>query len=219
VAREQSEYARGVVRRDGPSFAAELDRLLALYDPDVTAVMLNLLGSHDTPRLRTVLGGDSRAVRLAMLLVMTLPGAPCIYYGDDLGMGGHHDPDNRRAYPVGPPDAEGAGLHGFVREAVWLRRRHRALRDGTFEVVGAAGEALAYLRRADGESFLVAVNAGDRPTELPIRAAVAGADLRHVLATEAGPSAAFEMPDERDWLVVRVPARAGVVARVEVAGI
>ena len=60
--------------RDGASFGRELERLQALYDPAVTAVMLNLLGSHDAPRARTVCGGDLASVRIATLLQMTLPG-------------------------------------------------------------------------------------------------------------------------------------------------
>ena len=66
------------------------------------AAQLNLLGSHDTPRARTLCGGDMDAVRLAMLLQMTLPGAPCVYYGDEIGMEGLMDPDCRRAFPSDP---------------------------------------------------------------------------------------------------------------------
>lgn len=78
VIHEHHEYGRSVVPRDAASLAMEIDRLATLVDPDVTAVQLNLLGSHDAPRLRTVMGGDTAAVRLAMLLQFTLPGAPCI---------------------------------------------------------------------------------------------------------------------------------------------
>ena len=60
-------------RLDGPAFAARLGELLTAYDPDVVAVQLNLLGSHDTPRLRSILGGDRDGVRLATLLQRRCP--------------------------------------------------------------------------------------------------------------------------------------------------
>ena len=74
---------------------------MASYDPDVVAVQLNLIGSHDAPRALTVLGGDVAALRMATLLQCTLPGAPSIYYGDEIGLTGGNDPANRGVVPVG----------------------------------------------------------------------------------------------------------------------
>jgi neopullulanase len=158
VVAQHAEYRKYVVPRDGASFATELERLLGLYDPDVTAVMLNLVGSHDAPRPRTVCGGDPAAVRIATLLQMTLPGAPCVYYGDEIGMEGGHDPDNRRAFPWDRALWD-HGLRAYVRTVIGLRRRHAALRDGELRVVGAAGGVFAMARRAAGERFIVVTNA------------------------------------------------------------
>src|SRR6266705_3531697 len=85
--RTHHEYAR-VTRLDGPAFAARLGELLSDYDPATTAVQLNLLGSHDTPRVLSLLGGDVEAMELAVLLQGTLPGAPCVFYGDEVGITG-----------------------------------------------------------------------------------------------------------------------------------
>jgi neopullulanase len=167
VAAQHDEYRKHVVLRDGASFAAELERLLGLYDPDVTAVMLNLLGSHDAPRMRTVSGGDLASVRIATLLQMTLPGAPCVYYGDEIGMEGEQDPDNRRAFPW-DRGAWDERLRGFVRAVIGLRRRHAALRDGELRVLGTSGGAFAMARRASGERFLVVTNAGAAPATLAL---------------------------------------------------
>ncbi|HXR26816.1 MAG TPA: glycoside hydrolase family 13 protein, partial [Candidatus Baltobacteraceae bacterium] len=73
VARSHNEYAAHVRPLDGAAFAAELERLLGMYDPAVTAVQFNLLGSHDTPRFVTVCGGDRESLRLGTLIQMTLP--------------------------------------------------------------------------------------------------------------------------------------------------
>ena len=72
-------YRRMVHRLDGPAFAGRVEHLMANYDPAIVSVQLNLVGSHDTPRALTILGGDRLAFRLTTLLQATLPGAPCIY--------------------------------------------------------------------------------------------------------------------------------------------
>lgn len=161
-------YRRMVHRLDGPAFASRVEHLMANYDPAIVAVQLNLVGSHDTPRALTVLGGDRLAFRLTTLLQATLPGAPCIYYGDEIGMEGDHDPDCRRAYPA----ARGAGdrwLRTFVKAVLAARHEHVALRRGTVRTLAAAGGAVAFLREAEGRTALVALNAGAEAARLPIR--------------------------------------------------
>jgi glycosidase len=132
---------------------------MRLYDPAVVAVQLNLLGSHDAPRALTVLGGDVAALRQAFTLLMTLPGAPCLYYGDEIGLGGRLDPDCRCSYPS-EPGAGDQALRGHVAALAAARHEHVALRRGEVRVVGAAGEAVVLERTADGQRALVAVNAG-----------------------------------------------------------
>jgi cyclomaltodextrinase len=90
---------RDVPMLDARQFVDEIDRILSLYPGEVNEVQLNLLGSHDTPRFRTLARGDTSAYRLATLFQMTYPGAPCIYYGDEIGMEGRHDPACRGAFP------------------------------------------------------------------------------------------------------------------------
>src|SRR4029077_3507238 len=109
-------------------------------------------------RALTVLGGDRAALRLATLLQATLPGAPCIYYGDEIGIDGDHDPDNRRAYPA-DPTAGDRELRAFVKAILAARREHVALRRGEVRVLSAADGALAFLREADGRTAVVAINA------------------------------------------------------------
>ena len=165
----QANYRRGLVALDGPAFGTQLERLMTLYEPDVTAVQFNLLGSHDTPRARTVLGGDPARLRLASLLLLTLPGAPSIYYGDELAMEGAADPDCRRGYPqaTAAVDAAAADTRDLVRATIALRRQHVQLRSGTVRVV-SGGRAVAILREADGRRAIVAVNAGDETAVLDL---------------------------------------------------
>ena len=79
---------------------------MTIYDPAIVAAQLNLLGSHDTPRILTMCGGDLDAVRLATLVQMTVIGAPCIYYGDEIGLAGRAGARLPRCLPDGP-DAAG----------------------------------------------------------------------------------------------------------------
>src|SRR5437899_1202878 len=116
----QRDYRESLQALDGPAFGARLEWLAGRGEPEVTEAQYNLIGSHDTPRARTVLAGDVAALRLAMLVQLTLPGAPSIYYGDELGMEGGADPDCRRGYPVAPDD-EGLALRSFVRAAIRAR--------------------------------------------------------------------------------------------------
>jgi neopullulanase len=165
------EYAMTVRPIDGPEFSRQLAAVMTTYSPSVTARQLNLLDSHDTPRFLSMASGDKSALRLATLIQMTLPGAPCIYYGDEIGLEGREDPDCRRAYRWDPARQDLA-LRAFVASMIALRREEPVLRHGRFRVLAAHGSAVAYALEPEAgsadRSIVVAVNAGD----VPIRFAV-----------------------------------------------
>ncbi len=163
----QVDYQRFLHALDGAAFGDRLRHLFALYAPAITEVQYNLIGSHDAPRARTVLAGDVAALRLATILQLTLPGTPSIYYGDELAMEGGPDPDCRRGYPR-QPDDDALAMRSFVRAAVHARRAHIALRRGIAAIAGAAGQAIALRREADGALALVAINSGRVPTRLEL---------------------------------------------------
>ncbi|MFV2065240.1 MAG: alpha-amylase family glycosyl hydrolase, partial [Chloroflexota bacterium] len=201
---------------EAPAFWQRVAGLSDLVDPGVTAVQLNLLGSHDTPRLRTMCGGDLAAVRLATLLQMTLPGAPCIYYGDEIGMEGGMDPGCRGAFPTDAADWE-REPYGWTRDAIALRHGSRALRDGELTLLIAEGGALAYLRRDGSEMFAVVANAGEDPFSLELRLPVGVASAEIVLPgpDSVGGCAATLIDDADDQsLVVELPPRAGMVVHL-----
>ncbi|MBP1705078.1 MAG: nplT, partial [Chloroflexi bacterium] len=159
------ELSRFVAPTDAPGFAGRLESLLAAYPPATTAAMLNLLSSHDMPRVWSLCGGDPAAVRLAYLLLATLPGAPCVYYGDEVGMEGRGDPDCRRGYPLRQEDRDET-FRAWLRAALATRRAVPALRADGVRVVAAEDGLLVLLRggdadrRAGGGTAVVAVNAG-----------------------------------------------------------
>lgn len=140
------------------NYAHHVERVFAGSSDRQAPVHLNLLGSHDTPRLLTMLGRDHSAVRLALMLQMTYPGAPCLYYGDEIGLEGGHDPDNRRAMPWNQLRVWNHALLTYTRKLIQLRQQHIALRHGTLRTLLARDGAYVFARELPEESLLVALN-------------------------------------------------------------
>lgn len=153
---------------DGARFAHAIGTILSNYPQQVNEAAFNLLDSHDTPRLLTLAGGDKRRMKLAALFQFTFMGTPCIYYGDEIGLDGGHDPGCRKCMEWNP-DRQDLELFAFYRQLIALRKEHPALRTGGFRFLHAeAGDMrLLYERYDDGSRFVVAVNAGPRPCTLP----------------------------------------------------
>jgi glycosidase len=209
------EYSVSVHPLDGPGFGGRIMELAAAYDPAVLPVQLNLLGSHDTPRLRTMLGGRVDGVLLATLLQMTLPGAPCIYYGDEVGLTGGIDPECRGAFPWDEERWE-PGLRAAIRGLLRLRAAEPALRDSPLRVIGAEAGAVAYLRGAGASRFVVVVNAADDAVRLGLRFddAADGQRERLVPVDLPGFGHAAEMPIVDGRADIDVGPRTGTVLRI-----
>ncbi|HET7029503.1 MAG TPA: glycoside hydrolase family 13 protein [Candidatus Limnocylindrales bacterium] len=201
----QNDYRAFLKPLDAATFGARMERLLTVHDPATTSVQYNLIGSHDAPRARTVLAGDAAALRLALLLLLSLPGTPSIYYGDELGLEGGPDPGCRGSYPA-TPSSDQAAIRAYARACVRARRDHRALRRGSARVAGAAGGAIALARDADGERALVALNSGREPTRLELDAsAVAGLrplDLPGIATGRLSSPTAIELPAQGALVLV-----------------
>jgi cyclomaltodextrinase len=206
----QGEHA--VVPLDGDGLWARIEELNGLNDPAVTAVQLNLLGSHDTPRVRTLCGGDLDSVRLATLLQMTLPGAPCIYYGDEIGMTGAMDPECRRAFPAEATEWE-REPYQWLADIIALRHSSRAFRDSELSLLGTAGAAVAYLRRDGDDAFVVVANADEEPLtwDVPLPMGVSAAELLPIRGDAPGARAVDLANGD---LRVTLPGRDGMVARL-----
>jgi cyclomaltodextrinase len=151
-------------------FTAAIDNLLGLYDPAVTQVQLNLLDSHDTPRFITCARGDESALRLTTLFMFTYPGAPCIYYGDEIGLDGRHDPDCRKAFPW-DESRWNHDLRAYFQRCIGLRKAHPALRRGSFDLLLSESDVYAFARRGESETVIVALNLsrGARDVSLPVK--------------------------------------------------
>ena len=152
------------------TFADEIDKILNLYPQSVTKVQFNLLGSHDTPRFKTLARVDTPAYRLATLFQMTYPGAPSIYYGDEIGIEGCHDPGCRGGFPWGESkwDKE---LKDYVQRCITLRKVKPALRQGKFTWLFLKHNLVAYSRQLGSEMLLVILNNSHQPVNLDLSVA------------------------------------------------
>jgi cyclomaltodextrinase / maltogenic alpha-amylase / neopullulanase len=155
---------------EAEEFVKELGVLFTLHRPEVVDAQLNLLGSHDTPRALTILQQDETALRLAILLQFFLPGVPCLYYGDELGLSGNHDPDNRAAMPWQADQLWSHSLHGYIKKLLGLYHLHPALRRGVYRPLYAQENLVALERRLDYNHVVVIVNVGDSsfPLDVPL---------------------------------------------------
>jgi cyclomaltodextrinase len=196
------EYRDFVRPTDGPGFARRLEHIVSMYRPEAVGTQLNLLGSHDTARYVTVASGDRASLRLALLAIMTLPGAPCVYYGDEVGVEGSLDPDCRRSFPWDESrwDHE---LLDLVRAATRLRAANPVLRRGGYSSLAAEGSAVAYGRFMGDQRAIVVLNAGEESARLSIP---------HTSAND-GDVAAVEIPG---WMSPRLEASdTGLIVHIE----
>jgi neopullulanase len=152
---------------DAPQFARLVDQMYGYYDWEINLVQMNLLDSHDMPRAAWLMQDES-ALRLCVLLQMTMPGAPCIYYGDEVGMTGGADPDCRRAFPWHDEPSWNYDLLKFYRRAVALRRTHSSLRVGHIKTLHAEGQVYAFSREHGGQQAVVVFNASRQSVDLKL---------------------------------------------------
>lgn len=206
---------------DAFRFRQAMETLRENYPPFAWRSAMNFLGTHDTPRILTLLGtgGDGREhdkdwraafrmspgqyalgkarLKLGALVLFAFPGSPMVYYGDEAGLEGFEDPFNRRTYPWGREDGELLEWYTALGKA---RRALPALRRGELAWTLTRGRVLSFLRTGAEGSVLAAVNAGDRPEPIdlpwPARDWMTGAALEQGEQT---------LPPMTGWLLTPRP--------------
>lgn len=144
----------------------------------------NQLCSHDTTRILHVAQGDKALVKLGIALLMAYPGVPCLYYGDEIGMEGGKDPDNRRTMPWDEADWD-HDLLAYTRQWTALRGQQHALQHGGYQLLHGQGDTIAFLRHSQQQKL---VFIGHRGTTLTVSVYVGsggfseGATLTDVLS-------------------------------------
>ncbi len=148
---------------------ASLEKLKADYPAQASAALLNLLGSHDTERVLTMFEGDRRRMVPVVVFEMTYPGAPMVYYGDEVGMTGLKDP-GCRATMIWEERLQDRDLLALHKALIRLRRGSAALRRGDMRwlLVDDSTKTFAFSRTREDETVVVAVCAGEREVALDL---------------------------------------------------
>lgn len=194
-------------------FTDGLERELQRYMDDHTLVAFNLLGSHDTARFVTLADNYPDRIKAAMLFLLTYVGAPCIYYGDEIGLAGGKDPLNRAAFDW---DVQhwNQTLREWIRTCVALRQRFAALRQGQLTIIHAreTSRTLAYARTLGREIVVVAINAGDDDATIDVLLSGLGIDDEMLMHDQLS-AWSYVVTGQRIQRV-KVPANSGAVLLV-----
>lgn len=162
--------------------------ILENYPRTVIRNLMNILGTHDTRRILTKLVGENigkndkqwqaekslsesqknlgiKLMKVASMLQYTLPGVPCVYYGDEVGMEGYKDPFCRKCFPWGRENME---LLSWYRRLGEFRKNHNVFKDGDFIPLVAEQNVLAYARKNDEEFIMCIFNSSDNGVEFKL---------------------------------------------------
>lgn len=132
-------------------------RLQEAFPINRFGVQLNLLGSHDTTRIASLPCSNIEREKLAYTLLFFMPGAPCLYYGDEIGMLGGKDPDNRRTFPWNMlPQGRKHPIFVHLKELTALRTKEPALRQGALDI-SLDGQILKITRSYAGKTITLSV--------------------------------------------------------------
>lgn len=127
------------------------------YPKESFKANLNLISSHDVTRIKTELNYDEAKIRLAVATQMTFEGVPYIYYGDEAGLCGGTDPDNRKTYPWKNEDED---MIEFYKESINTRKKYNVLTNGDTEFIDTNDDdVFGYIRFNDNnEKILILIN-------------------------------------------------------------
>ena len=126
---------------------------------------MNMLGNHDTERVLTMLNNNIDLLKEAVLIQMTLPGVPLIYYGDEAGLNGGKDPSNRKSYPWGK---ENKDILEFYRKISAIRVSEEALKNGEIEFLEFNNGILGYERTLNKDRIIIVVNIMEKEENISI---------------------------------------------------
>ena len=183
VEKHSDEY-RGDLIGNADAFFGSMRHYMTRFNTQSLQVAMNELSNHDHCRFLTRTnhqvgrissrgadaaneGVNKNLFRMAVLMQMTWPGAPTIYYGDEAGLCGWTDPDSRRAYPWGHEDEE---LIQYHKELIRIHKEHQVLRTGSILFLFGEYQCISYGRFDDNEHIVVAINISQdtRHMEIPV---------------------------------------------------
>ncbi|WP_294377427.1 glycoside hydrolase family 13 protein [uncultured Clostridium sp.] len=146
-------FTKGYIKSN--KFRKKIMSLYENYPREVFLGNMNVIGTSDTERILTVLDGNIQLLKIIVALQFTLPGVPLIYYGDETGVTGGKDPDNRKSYPWGH---ENNDLIGFYKKIAEIRNSQNGLKKGDFSIFDTDENVFAFERVYENERIVIVVN-------------------------------------------------------------
>ena len=181
VEKHSDEY-RGDLLGNADAFFGSMRHFMTRFNTQSLHVAMNELSNHDHSRFLTRTnrkvgrtaslgpdaaneGVDKAIFRLAVMMQMTWPGAPTIYYGDEAGLCGWTDPDNRRAYPWGREDKE---LIAYHKELIRIHKEYEVLKRGSILFLNGEYQLISYGRFDENDRIVVVINSSEEEKHLDI---------------------------------------------------
>lgn len=179
---KHSDNANPAMRGDAATFNRTMQYQMSRMQNQSLLVAMNELSNHDHSRFMTrtnqmvgriaTAGSESASQNVdkaifkqGVIMQMTMPGAPTLYYGDEAGVCGWTDPDNRRTYPWGKEDLE---ILEFYREAICIHRQNQVLKTGSYLPLSEDKDFLSYGRFNEQSAVVTAINTSDKDMEVEI---------------------------------------------------
>jgi cyclomaltodextrinase len=190
-------------------FADKVEGLLSFYSKENAYAMYVLLGSHDTERILTRMGNDLNKTRLAYLFQFAYPGAPAIYYGDEIGLVGGKDPACRGAF-LWDQASWNHDLRNFIKSLVSVRKQHLALRRGDYVRVELVNSPPGYVfaRTIPGDQVVVVMNASASQAKFAINIQMLGWENGRIVKNLLAPETEFAITNGK--LEVQLPDWGGI---------
>jgi len=231
---KHSEESRHHLKNDPAAFEGAMRHNMAYLNIHALQSAMNQLSNHDHSRFLTRTNGNTGRLHIvganaaeagisknilmeAIVFQMTWPGSPTIYYGDEAGLTGWTDPDNRRAFPWGKEDMVLTNLHKALAA---IRKKHPVLRHGSVEFLRTGHGFLSYGRWDDHEKIIVAINNGTKPLDVIIpvwKVGLTEGNLKKLIATGED---SYQEPSERYYVnngqlkITILPQSAAILAAV-----
>ncbi len=172
---------------------------------------LNLIGTHDVTRAKTELNNDGDLVKLAVAIQMTFEGVPYIYYGDEAGLCGGVDPDNRRTYPWKNEDED---MLNFYKDIIKIRNKNKLLSSGSTEFIYTRNDSVfAFIRfNEDNDRIIILVNRSENIESVSLN--IEGSFIEEISIKYSSKKVSNSIPIENNKLKVDLDSKSFRVFKV-----
>lgn len=150
-------FIKGYIKSN--KFKKKIMSLYENYPMEAFYANINISSTNDTERILTVLNGNIDLLKLLIVMQIILPGVPSIYYGDEVGLTGGKEPDNRKSYPWGKEKEE---IITFYRKIISIRNKENAIKKGDFKIYDTDLEICYFERNYENDKIMVFINVSEK---------------------------------------------------------